>query len=282
MKKKWYKGKVFVLTGAGGEIGRAVCRRFAPLGAKFYLIDLADKIPEEFLKELKDLGAEFVEYFVCNVTDKENISKVIKTIGEKENYIDILFNNAGIGSRCSILNDCSVEEYRKVMSINVDAMWAILQETKPYIGRPSPTKKNPQRKLGQLIFSSSAAGITGVPFMAAYAMSKAAIIALADSVRLEYKLLKMDIQVICGVSAPATTQFYNTPDLENWIESYKNQGGLYKTLSADDVAKRILKGSLKYRRKVYVPRWWWLLEFLYVISNKFIGNMLMKIEKKKE
>ena len=181
MKKKWYRGKVFIITGAGGNIGSEVCRKFASLGMRIYLLDLP-KVPlNELKEELEKLGAEYVQTFECDVTNRDQIESVIKNIGEKEHYIDILYNNAGIGTTCSITNGGSFEEYRKIMSINVDSMWLILQATLPYIGRPSPTKKYPDQKEGQLIFSSSSAGKTGIPNMAAYSMSKYAIVGLANS-----------------------------------------------------------------------------------------------------
>ena len=114
MKKKWYKEKVFVITGASGDIGSAVCRLFAPLGLKMYLLDLPNPGLDELVEELKGLGAEHVEWLAMDLTNKEQINQAIKNIGEKEKFIDILINNAGIGSKCSITNRGSFEEYRKI------------------------------------------------------------------------------------------------------------------------------------------------------------------------
>ena len=127
MKKKWYKGKVFVITGASGDIGSAVCRAFAPLGMRMYLLDLPNSAIDGLVEDLKELGAGHVEWLVMDLINKEQISQVLTTIGKKEKYIDILYNNAGIGSKCSITNNGSFEEYRKIMSINVDGMWLVLQ-----------------------------------------------------------------------------------------------------------------------------------------------------------
>ncbi|MHA2430847.1 MAG: SDR family NAD(P)-dependent oxidoreductase [Promethearchaeota archaeon] len=278
MKKKWYKGKVFVITGASGDIGSAVCRVFAPLGMRMYLLDLPNPAIDGLVEELKELGAEHVEWFSMDLTNKEQISQVLKTIGEKEKNIDILYNNAGIGSKCSITNNGSFEEYRKIMSINVDGMWLVLQAALPYIGRPAPTKKHPDRREGQLIFSSSSAGKTGVPYMAAYAMSKSAIIALANSIRLEYKIQNHKIDIITVVPAPTDTKFYHTSEMIDWINSYKKKGLLFKFVKTRDIAKRVLKASRKRKKEVFVPRWWKLLDILFAFSHHLIGNLLIKIE----
>lgn len=280
MKKKWYKSKVFVITGASGGIGSAVCRLFAPLGMRMYLLDLPGPALDNLTDELRELGAEHVESITFDVTNQAQINSGIKIIGDKEKYIDILFNNAGIGNKASITNYGTFEEYRRLMSVNVDGMWLTLQAALPYIGRPAPTKKNQDRREGQLIFSSSAAGKTGAPNMAAYSMSKHAIVALADSIRLEYLIQNHNIQVITVCSAPARTKFYDgADDLKEWVNKYEKRGFLFKFVEPEDVAKRIMKASRKYKREIMVPRWWWLLPFLNTISHRTVGKMLMKIEK---
>lgn len=282
-KKKWYKGKNFVITGAGGDIGSEVCRKFAPLGMRFYLLDIPGADLSSLKTELIDLGAQDVNIMEMDVTNKEQVKNVITKIGEKEQYIDILHNNAGIGSMCSITNDGTFEDYRKIMSVNVDGMWIVLQAALPYIGRPAPTKKNPDRKEGQLIFTSSSAGKTGVPNMAAYTMSKHAIVGLADTLRREYKMANQGIEVITVCPAPTNTRFWDSsPATKKWVEKYGSKGGLYKLVEPEDVAKRILKASRKYKREIYVPRWWWLLPFLQLFSHRLVGRMLIKIEESKK
>jgi len=281
MKKKWYKSKVFVITGAGGDIGSATCRKFAPLGMRMYLLDLPNPKIDELKQELKDLGAELVEFYEMDVLDRDQINIAINKIGQKEQYIDILFNNAGVGSKCSVTNKGTYEEYRKVMAINTDGMWLVLQAALPFIGRPTQIRKTVNKKVGQLIFTSSAAGRTGVPNMAAYAMSKSAIIAMADSIRLEYKIMEEMINVITIISAPAKTGFYNTPETIEWIENYEKQGFLFKLLEAEDIAKRVMNASRKNKKQIYVPRWWKLIDILFVFSHNLIGNLLIKIEKAK-
>ena len=282
MKKKWYKSKVFLITGASGDIGSEICRRFAPLGMRMYLLDLPNSPLNELKEEIEDLGAEDVETFEFDVTNRTQIKEVINKIGEKEKFIDILYYNAGIGTTCSITNGGTFEEYRKIMSINTDGLWLVLQAALPFIGRPAPTKKNPDRREGQLIFTSSSAGKTGIPNMAAYSMSKFAIIGLANSLRLEYKMQNHNIQVITICPAPVKTKFWeSTLKMKEWVEKYQKQGHLYKYADVKDVGKIVMKASRKYKREVFVPRWWWLLAWLQLTSHKAVGKLLIKIEKKK-
>jgi short-subunit dehydrogenase len=87
------------------------------------------------------------------------------------------------------------------------------------------------------------------------------------------------IDVITSVSAPANTKFYSTPEMVNWVKNYQKKGFLFKFVVPQDVAKRVLKASRKGKKEVYVPRFWWLIGFLYVFSHSLIGNLLIKIEK---
>ncbi|MHA1229298.1 MAG: SDR family NAD(P)-dependent oxidoreductase [Candidatus Helarchaeota archaeon] len=283
MKKKWYKGKVFVITGASGDIGSEVCRRFAKLGMRMYLLDLPRPELDKLVEEVKELGAEYAEGMHLDVTNREQIESVFKKIGEKEKYIDVLFNMAGYGNNTSITNGGTFEEYRRLMSVNVDGMWLVLQAALPYIGRPAPTKKNPDRREGQLLFMSSSGGKVGIPNMAAYCMSKHAVVGLADSLRLEYKMMGHNIHVITICPAPTKTKFWDsTPEFQEWIKKYEKKGFLYKFVTIDEVANHIMKASRKNIKEIFVPRWWWLLSFFNVISRGFIGNLMIKIEKSKE
>ncbi|MBD3229772.1 MAG: SDR family NAD(P)-dependent oxidoreductase [Candidatus Lokiarchaeota archaeon] len=283
MKKKWYKGKSFVITGASGDIGSEVCRKFAPLGMRMYLTDLKNPKLDKLVEEVKELGAEHAEALEMDVTNREQVNSVIKQIGEKEKYIDILYNNAGFGNKTSVTNEGTFDDYRKIMSVNVDGMWLVLKAALPYIGRPSPTKKNPDRKEGQLIFMSSSAGKVGIPNMAAYCMSKHAVVALADSIRLEYKMMNHKIHIITICPAPAKTSFWDsTPEYQEWLNDYEKKGILYKLVSAEQVANAVLKASRKNRREVFVPRWWRMLDFGSLVARGFVGNLMIKIEKGKE
>ncbi len=281
MKKSWYKGKVFVITGASGGIGKEVSRLFAPLGVRMYLLDIPNPALNELAVELKNLGAEHAEAMACDLTNRDQVEKVIKSIGEKEKCIDILYNNAGIGNKASITNGGKFEDYRKLMQINVDGMWLVLQAAVPYIGRSEPTKKYPNRKVGQLIFSSSLGGKTGVPNMAAYSMSKHAIVGLADSLRMEYRKLygKKAIQVITTCAAPANTGFYNTKELVDWRGRYEVSSRLFKFIEAKDVAERVLKASLKYKKEICIPRYSSLLVFLNLKWKGYVERLMLKIEK---
>jgi short-subunit dehydrogenase len=278
MKKSWYKGKVFIITGASGEIGSEVCRHFAPLGMRMYLLDLPNPALDNLVEEVKTLGAEYAEALEMDVTNLEQVESVIQKIGAKEKYIDVLHNNAGIGTDCSITNGGTCDEYRRIMSVNIDGIWNVLQAAVPYIGRPKPDKKHPNRREGQLIFTSSAAGKVGIPHMAAYCASKHAIVGLADALRSEYQLKDQKIHVITSCPAPVKTKFWDsTPEYREWLNKYEKKGLFYVLLEPKAVGKAILKASFGNKKEVFVPRWYRLIN----LSRGLAARLLIAIEKSK-
>jgi len=279
LKKKWYKGKVMVITGAAGEIGGAICRHFAPEGMRFYLTDLASQMEKlkEFSEELEDLGAESAVGMEMDVTNQDQIKEVVEKIGKKENYIDILVNNAGYGNRTSILNGGSIEEVQKMMDVNFYGQWRLTQAALPYLGRPvrKPPKKNRNQREGQLIYIASSAGVIGVPDMASYCATKHAILGMADVIRLGYRIRKEKIKVIVICPAPAKTQFWNTTkDFRTWMNHYEKKGGIYSAITADDIGRAVYKASRGNKNEIMVPRWWALLRFIRSISIGLTDRLL--------
>ncbi|MHA1129724.1 MAG: SDR family NAD(P)-dependent oxidoreductase [Candidatus Helarchaeota archaeon] len=278
MKKKWYNGKVFAITGASGEIGSEVCRYFAPLGMRMYLLDLPNPALDALVEEMKELGAEHAEWKELDVTNEEQVRSVMKYIGEKEQYIDVLHNNAGIGSECSITNGGTMAEYLKIMDVNINGIWRVLLAAEPYLGRPNPSKKYPDRREGQLIFTSSSAGKVGIPHMAAYCSSKHAIIGLADSLRLEYQMYHHKMHVLTVCPAPVKTKFWDsTPKWQEWLRKYESKGFPYTLLKPEDVAKAIYKAAKGNKKEIYVPRWYKLIK----LSRSLAGRLLIKVERSK-
>ncbi|MFX1572526.1 MAG: hypothetical protein ACFFB0_07240 [Promethearchaeota archaeon] len=67
--------------------------------------------------------------------------------------------------------------------------------------------------------------------------------------------------------------------MKEWVENYHKKGILYIFVDIKDVAKTVLKTSRKYKREVFVPRWWWLLGWLQLTNIKTAGKLFIKIEK---
>jgi 3-oxoacyl-[acyl-carrier protein] reductase len=146
------KDQVVLVTGASGDIGRAVVKEFSRYEAKVYQTDIKETNEPDF--------------FQGDISDQNFIERLVKQIIDREGRIDILVNIAGICPRTPLL-DITREEWNKVMDINLTSVFLLSQSVmKIMIGQKS----------GSIVNLSSLAGkIGGIAVGAHYSASKAAI-----------------------------------------------------------------------------------------------------------
>lgn len=170
--------RVALVTGAAGDIGRAVAVRLASQGASVVLADLA--AAQVRLDETRDLclavspGDESdIRTAAFDVTDTSAIESAFDELSEHVAPPDLLFNNAGYQGEFANTLDASVAELRRVLDINVTGVFSVLQ----VFARRLAASRRP----GAIVNTASMAGVSGAPNMAAYSASKAAVIALTKS-----------------------------------------------------------------------------------------------------
>ena len=162
--------KVAVITGGAGAIGLTTAKLYADQGAKVLLVDLN----EAALKNaVETLGANHASYFVADVTNPDQTKGYIDAAMERYGKIDILFSNAGIEGKVGPIVDTAVEEFDKVMAVNVRGVWLSLK-----YGIPAMLKSGAP---GSIIITSSIAGLHGFAGLSPYVTSKHAVIGLMRS-----------------------------------------------------------------------------------------------------
>ncbi len=120
-----FENKVVVITGAAGAIGSAAARRFVAEGARVALVDL---LGDKARATAACIGPQACG-FDADVTDPEAVARVIDEIGVHFGRIDVLFNNAGISGVVKPVHDLAVEDWRRIVGINLDGMFYILRAT---------------------------------------------------------------------------------------------------------------------------------------------------------
>ena len=170
-----FQGKVVVITGAGGQFGRAGCIYFAKRGARIAALDNSETALEQTLKALDhEFGAnKNFDYksYVCDVTNASLIAEVVDSIEAHFKRIDYLWNNAGYQGKIQPLLDYDPQDFAMVMNINVTGMFIVLQA----VARKMKNQPNPG---GVVVNTASVAGLRGTPAMVAYASSKAAVLSM--------------------------------------------------------------------------------------------------------
>jgi meso-butanediol dehydrogenase / (S,S)-butanediol dehydrogenase / diacetyl reductase len=181
-----FDGKVALITGAGSGMGRSVTIRLAEEGAAVLAVD----IDAERLKETQSLTSGEVVTRQADLSDPDSCVGAVAACVEELGRLDILGNIAGI-YRAEHTPKVTREDYRKVMAVNLDAYFFLSQASIPHLLASG----------GNIVNIASNAGLQGVPYSAAYCMSKGGVVQLTRSLAVEY--LKTTLRV--NAIAPAGT-----------------------------------------------------------------------------
>lgn len=165
--------KVVVITGASGGIGRAAAVLFAGNGAKVVAVGRNEELLEDLRDEAKKNNTT-IETIVVDICDTRQTENLIGETIEKFGQIDVLINGAGIILNGSIENT-SVEDWDKMMNINLRALFFITQQCVPHL----------EKTKGNIVNISSVSGLRAFPNVLAYCVSKAAVDQLTRCAALE-------------------------------------------------------------------------------------------------
>ena len=161
--------RVAVVTGGAQGFGLAVTERFIEAGAKVVIWD----IDEETIKNALDkVSSENLSHQIVDVSNFENISKSLLETESKHGKIDIFINNAGIAGINTTVAEYPLEEWNKVINLNLNSVFYCCKAVVPFM------EKN---NYGRIVNIASIAGKEGNPNASAYSSSKAGVIALTKS-----------------------------------------------------------------------------------------------------
>jgi meso-butanediol dehydrogenase / (S,S)-butanediol dehydrogenase / diacetyl reductase len=181
-----FAGKVALVTGAGSGIGRAVTVRLAGEGAAVRGVDIDD----DRLAETKGLAPGAVSVLQTDLSDPAACAAAVRSCVDELGGLDVLGNVAGIylGGHAT---DLTVEQYRRVMGVNLDACFFLAQAAIPHL----------LERGGNIVNIASNAGLQGIPYSVAYCISKGGVIQLTRALAVEF--LKTPLRV--NAIAPAGT-----------------------------------------------------------------------------
>lgn len=168
------EGKVAIITGGAGGIGKVTAELFLKEGAKVVLVDLQQAALSTVTSELAGQGE--VLTIAANVTDEADVQKYVKQTVDTFGKIDIFFNNAGIEGKVAPLTEQTVEDFDKVLSVNVRGV---------FLGLKHVLAVMEKQGFGSVINTSSVAGLHGSPDVIPYITSKHAVVGLTKAAAVE-------------------------------------------------------------------------------------------------
>jgi NAD(P)-dependent dehydrogenase (short-subunit alcohol dehydrogenase family) len=215
-------GAVAVVTGGASGIGLALGRRFARDGARVALADIEQPALERAVALLPEgtLGVP------TDVSDQGHVERLADAVLDRFGRVDIVCNNAGV-TTFNLLERQTLDDWRWVFDVN---LWGVVNGVRTFV----PIMRE-QGTPGHVVNTASAAGLTGaVPYMGPYAASKAAVIALSETLRAELELAGAPIGV--SVLCPG---FTDTNVLEGHRNRAADRGAEQRTPESEEVVQFI-------------------------------------------
>ncbi|CUS96937.1 hypothetical protein JGI3_00381 [Candidatus Kryptobacter tengchongensis] len=256
------KNKVVIVTGASSGIGKETAKVFAKAGCKVVLasrnIDNLKKVEEE----IKTFNSN-VLVVQTDVSDFKSLDNLVEETLKVFGRIDILINNAGFGIY-GWFHQTPFEEIENIMRVNFLGSAYLIHKVLPLMM---------QQGEGVIVNVSSVVGKRGVSGMGIYSASKFALTGLTEALRVEYK--KFGIHFI-GVH-PGTTD-------TKFFENAKYYGtnrmqGRFMIMSAEKVAKEILKAVLKRKREIVLTPLGKLTVWINKLFPSFVDFMMSRVIK---
>ena len=229
-----YSGKVVVITGASSGIGKESAIKFAKLQARVVLVSRNKEKLEEVAKELSKFQTQTL-VCVCDISQKDEVSRMASQVLEKFGTVDILVNNAGFGIYGNF-NDLKVEEVESQMATNYFGM---MYCTKAFL------PKMLEKKSGHIVNVASVAASFGIPAMAAYCASKFAMLGFSEALYHELRGSGVGITVVSPIMV--RTNFFDN-------NSFKRMPRYTMALGASTVADAVLRAASSPRLEIVTPQ----------------------------
>ena len=180
-----FTGKVALITGAASGIGRAAALLFAREGAAVAITDIS-QTGESVAQEILQNGGRAI-FEPADVTQAANCQRVVERTLQEFGGIHVLFNNAGIMRRASVVGLCE-EDWDRVMAVNVKSIFLMSRQVIPIMVNAGG---------GSIINTASGWGLAGGPRAAAYCASKGAVVLLTKAMAIDHGPQNIRVNCIC-------------------------------------------------------------------------------------
>lgn len=197
-------GKVAVVTGAASGIGFALAERFAQEGMAVVLADI-EPGPLAVAREKVEAHGTDALALVTDVTDPDAVHALADAASDRFGAVHVVCNNAGVGGHGGRSWETSLADWKWVVDVNV---WGVVHGVQAFL--PALTAQDE----GHVVNTASLAAWRAVPGLAPYAVSKHAVLALSETLRLELEASgsAVGVSVICP--AFINTQIFSSE--RNW------------------------------------------------------------------
>ncbi len=262
-------GKVIVITGAGGGIGRQLVVQALDEGASVAAVDInPDALEATQLAAGKH--ADRLSLHTANITDRHAVCSLPESVKAAHGKIDAIINNAGIIQPFIPFAELDYETIQRVMNINIYGMMYMTRAFLPYIGESAE---------GYIANVSSMGGFLPVPGQALYGASKAAVKLLTEALRSE--LINTNIHVSVIMPGGVATDITKNSGVEASSTANEENSSNYKMTTPEEAASIILTGIKKNKPRILVGKDAKFMDFLSrlapVKASQYITKMMASL-----
>jgi short-subunit dehydrogenase len=251
--------KVVLITGASSGIGLAIAKVFAGAGSRLVL---TARDPARLQQAAASLGVSALTV-PTDITRRVEVDHLVAEAIREYGRVDILINNAGTGL-IAPFEQIDLQDAQTLMETNFFGPLHCIQAILPHMTR---------QRGGHIINMASVAGLRGIPNSSIYSSSKAALIALSDSLRIEVHRANIHVTTVCpGRVKLEQTRFFETAKKYGPVELLHSP----ETLTVDEVAAAVLAAAHRRPRLVVLPGHARLLHLLNRFAPRVVDRLLEK------
>jgi NAD(P)-dependent dehydrogenase (short-subunit alcohol dehydrogenase family) len=205
------KGKVALVTGAGGGMGRAGAEIFAREGASHvYVVDLKEDGGAETVDNIVRAGGA-ATYLKVDVTDEDAVADLIAHVAREHGRLDAAWNNAGINDVSRPFHEFDKASWDRMISVNLTSVFLCMKhELRQMLAQGG----------GAIVNTSSGAGVIAAPGLPHYTAAKHGVLGITKAAAGEYNNANIRVNAVCPgmVDTPMIQSWFDTnPDLANMV-----------------------------------------------------------------
>jgi NAD(P)-dependent dehydrogenase (short-subunit alcohol dehydrogenase family) len=263
--KEHFENKVAIVTGGASGIGSALCHEMGRRGATVVVADINIEGAQHVASAIT-ASSGHTRAAHLDVSQADDVQKLIDKTLSRHGRLDYMFNNAGIGIAGEV-RDMNLEHWQRILDVNLRGV---------IYGTTSAYQVMIKQGFGHIVNIASLAGLVPIPMVTAYATTKYGVVGLSTSLRAEAAKLGVKVSVAClglvrtGICDAATVLNVRREDLLARTP--------FKMRDASDAARAILRGVLRNKTVItmpfYVRLFWWLYRLNPCLLSPWSHKML--------